>query len=312
MNPILGDTVPFRNMGGPHNVHANDDSFRCANGCDGAGEVLPDDQILARWFAFNPDDTQQSWLGNVGIIGGGIATVDAVLTGRPMDSEFRSFTRHATGAGSSDLCVHGLQSRSRSIFTSSVTGCGEGHLDPTRLTQPASLRVRKPDRLAQSQEHAMKRNFALLATAAALALSGLSAHAGCVDPRVMVQNAATRTPPVIVMPKTEAMNDRDNGGHNGIVGTWQVSYTSGGSPAGEAFIQWHDDGTEFENIDFPILGGNICMGSWRQLDHRHVSRVAHRLAVHGRKPDRLLHRDRDRHGVARRQFLYGQQRHEDL
>jgi hypothetical protein len=73
---------------------------------------------------------------------------------------------------------------------------------------------------------------------------------------------------VIVMP---TVTDH-NGGHNGIVGTWQVSYTSGGSPAGEAFIQWHDDGTEFENIDFPILGGNICMGSWQQLPHRQVSR----------------------------------------
>ena len=83
----------------------------------------------------------------------------------------------------------------------------------------------------------MKRNFALLATAAALALSGLSAHAGCVDPRVMGQNAAGRMPPVLVMPKAEAnasatATDRHDDGHDGIVGTWQVSYTTGGSPGG--------------------------------------------------------------------------------
>ncbi len=122
----------------------------------------------------------------------------------------------------------------------------------------------------------MKRNFALLATATALALSGLSAHAGCVDPRVMVQNAAGRMPPVLVMPKAEAgasaTAGNRNDGHGGIVGTWQVSYTTGGAPGGEAFIQWHDDGTEWENIDFPILSGNICMGSWRQLDHGRVHR----------------------------------------
>jgi hypothetical protein len=41
---------------------------------------------------------------------------------------------------------------------------------------------------------------------------------------------------------------------------------------GEAFIQWHSDGTEWENIDFPILGGNICMGSWKAIGGNKVSR----------------------------------------
>ena len=34
----VGDTVTWSNLGGAqHNVHADDNSFRCANGCDGAG-----------------------------------------------------------------------------------------------------------------------------------------------------------------------------------------------------------------------------------------------------------------------------------
>ncbi|HSE13341.1 MAG TPA: plastocyanin/azurin family copper-binding protein [Rudaea sp.] len=36
----VGDSVTFNNLGGiavAHNVHADDDSFRCANGCDGQG-----------------------------------------------------------------------------------------------------------------------------------------------------------------------------------------------------------------------------------------------------------------------------------
>ena len=36
----VGDTVTFTNLGGTiaaHNVHADDNSFRCANGCDGDG-----------------------------------------------------------------------------------------------------------------------------------------------------------------------------------------------------------------------------------------------------------------------------------
>ena len=32
-----GGTVTFVNLGGEHNVTANDGSFRCANGCDGSG-----------------------------------------------------------------------------------------------------------------------------------------------------------------------------------------------------------------------------------------------------------------------------------
>jgi len=33
----VGDTVTFQNASGPHNVHADNGSFRCANGCDGVG-----------------------------------------------------------------------------------------------------------------------------------------------------------------------------------------------------------------------------------------------------------------------------------
>ena len=118
----------------------------------------------------------------------------------------------------------------------------------------------------------MNRNFALLATAAALALTGLSAHAGCVDPRVAVQNAANRMPPVLPAAAKSAA-DSDHHDRDSIVGTWIVNYTSGGNPAGDAFIQWHDDGTEWENIDFPILGGNVCMGEWQRTGHRHVERT---------------------------------------
>ena len=118
----------------------------------------------------------------------------------------------------------------------------------------------------------MNRNFALLATAAALTLTGLSAHAGCVDPRVAVQNAANRMPPVLP-PAAKAAAGDDHHDNDSIVGTWIVNYTSGGNPAGDAFIQWHDDGTEWENIDFPILGGNICMGEWQRTGHRQVQRT---------------------------------------
>ena len=34
---VPGGTVTFVNLGGEHNVTADDGSFRCANGCDGSG-----------------------------------------------------------------------------------------------------------------------------------------------------------------------------------------------------------------------------------------------------------------------------------
>ena len=46
-----GDTVTFTNLGGvavAHNVHADDDSFRCANGCRGVGGATGDPSA-AQW-----------------------------------------------------------------------------------------------------------------------------------------------------------------------------------------------------------------------------------------------------------------------
>lgn len=57
-----------------------------------------------------------------------------------------------------------------------------------------------------------------------------------------------------------------------IVGTSQVSYAAGGTVYGEALIQRHSDGTEWDNIDFPVLSGNLCMGSWKVVGEDRVSR----------------------------------------
>ena len=112
----------------------------------------------------------------------------------------------------------------------------------------------------------MKRILIGTAVVATLALSGLSARAGCVDPRNASQTATSNL-------EAGAMLSRagHDAGEN-IVGTWFVAYTTEGFPPGEAFIQWHRDGTEWENINHPVLGGNICMGSWKIVDRSHVFR----------------------------------------
>lgn len=105
------------------------------------------------------------------------------------------------------------------------------------------------------------------AVVATLSLSGLSARASCVDPRSAGQPASSLNLNLGQMPGHAGQNAGEN-----IVGTWHVVYTTGGATSGEAFIQWHSDGTEWENINYPVLGGNICMGSWKMTDHSHVSR----------------------------------------
>ena len=209
-----GDTVTFiSETGVPHNVHANDDSFRCAAGCDNDGhggsgaaqsgpwratvrfdhagtvgyrcdphgqygmvgavqvveggggttfvpithgftgawydpgqsghglflEVLEGNQILAWWFTFNPEGTEQAWFGNVGTIDGDTATVDAVQTvggrwipnfdpGNVTQPSWGTLTFHFTD------CNHGEVD-----FVSTMPGYGSGHMDLTRLTQPAGV-----------------------------------------------------------------------------------------------------------------------------------------------------------------------------
>jgi hypothetical protein len=107
-----------------------------------------------------------------------------------------------------------------------------------------------------------------------------TAAAACVD---SLQSLRQTT--LVVPPRPTALGPRaagagqparveDNGRHGGlvdrIVGTWLVTYT--GALPGQAFIQWHDDGTEWENIHLPILGGTICMGDWKAIDENHVRR----------------------------------------
>lgn len=113
------------------------------------------------------------------------------------------------------------------------------------------------------------------------------AGASCVEPSSLAQRTLlTPSRPSALAPSRPAAlaarlakdgqtgQVEDNGRHGGlidrIVGTWHVTY--GGFLAGQAFIQWHSDGTEWENIALPTLGGNICMGDWRAIDENHVRR----------------------------------------
>jgi hypothetical protein len=48
----------------------------------------------------------------------------------------------------------------------------------------------------------------------------------------------------------------------GLVGLWQVTYTSGGQVVDEAFEVWHSDGTEMILDITPPAEENACFGVW--------------------------------------------------
>jgi hypothetical protein len=123
----------------------------------------------------------------------------------------------------------------------------------------------------------------LIGTAAIGALMlGLNAYASCADPRIKAEAGTFEQMPGVDLQQMSIASplDEADAGVNAqnasqaIVGTWLAVYTPDGSstPNGKAFIQWHGDFTEWENIDYPVLGGNICMGSWKPVDQSHVSR----------------------------------------
>jgi hypothetical protein len=102
-------------------------------------EVLPGSQMLAWWFTFNPDGTQQAWFGNVGAIDGDTATIDALQAqgGRWIPNfDPANVTQPAWGrlVFTFTDCNHG-----RVDFTSTAPGYGSGHMDLTRITEPEGL-----------------------------------------------------------------------------------------------------------------------------------------------------------------------------
>src|SRR5436305_5792470 len=94
------------------------------------------------------------------------------------------------------------------------------------------FRTRGPRRLrggtdgrgrANRQENVMNRTLILVAATAAAALSGVSAYAGCADPRN--SEAFHQTPP-ISLPLSAGINRaHTSDAATNIVGTWLVTYT---------------------------------------------------------------------------------------
>lgn len=117
----------------------------------------------------------------------------------------------------------------------------------------------------------MKTLLAFSALTLSSLIYALPASAGCADQGASGALARMSSGTQSFAPALR-ISSTSSSASSSIVGTWFVAYTSGGQPAGQAFIQWHSDGTEWENVNFPVLGGNLCLGSWKAIDATHVSR----------------------------------------
>ena len=113
---------------------------------------------------------------------------------------------------------------------------------------------------------------AILGASILAALFSAPASASCMDPSAAAGQGSSHPVPHLALAPAALSSSGSEDAAQKIVGTWQVSYATQGSVYGVAFIQWHSDGTEWENVDFPILGGNICLGSWKSVGGNRVSR----------------------------------------
>ena len=103
--------------------------------------------------------------------------------------------------------------------------------------------------------------------------------AGCALP---YKAGATPSIPLLSPPGSASLNhqeDEDSNKPASIVGLWHVIYTatsaSGPFPPtpfefNSSYKMWHGDGTEFENVGLPPVGGNICYGVWKKLPNGSV------------------------------------------
>jgi len=104
-----------------------------------SGAPSASDQLVAYWYTFNPEGTQQAWFGGVGPINGDTAVVTTFqTTGGRWIPNFDPTTIVNNPWGTLTFtftdCSHG-----RVDFSSTATGFGTGHMDLVRLTQLAGL-----------------------------------------------------------------------------------------------------------------------------------------------------------------------------
>ena len=163
MTVNVGDTVTFTNLGGAaHNVHADDNSFRCANGCDGSGgNGNPSAMDWSATVTFTKPGVVNYHCDVHGAMGmTGSITVNAATAGKNLGGYMSGnwfnpnqgghgfqleFTNRSTGATTSDMVaiwfVYGPSGTSANDGSGQNWIYAEGDYDTTKntVTLPAIL-----------------------------------------------------------------------------------------------------------------------------------------------------------------------------
>jgi hypothetical protein len=113
----------------------------------------------------------------------------------------------------------------------------------------------------------MSRSLLLLTAASVLGLAG--AAQACDFDTAKGQTALKL--PAFMLPHGPSQPGNLDAAHN-VIGTWLVDYVVNGTTVIQALVQWHPDGTEWQSGTQPVTSGNICVGSWKSVDFKHVSR----------------------------------------
>jgi hypothetical protein len=106
----------------------------------------------------------------------------------------------------------------------------------------------------------------VFAMVAGLLLTTASAHAACGS----FSGVGLKSGAVLPMLGQAEGESEGSASSASIVGLWHVVYTANGAIFNESLDQWHSDGTEFENANVPVAGGNICFGVWKTVGARTV------------------------------------------
>jgi len=104
---------------------------------------------------------------------------------------------------------------------------------------------------------------------AAILISGTNAGA-CSLPGGMGLTSVNFIDPSVKLGLPRTQNDTaqaqrgPSASQAGVVGLWQVTYSSAGTVVDMAFETFHSDGTEMLNDTTPPAAGNVCFGVWIQ------------------------------------------------
>lgn len=104
------------------------------------------------------------------------------------------------------------------------------------------------------------RQTALIASAViSLMFLTNTANASCFD-------QGRRTSSAIPKGLLRQMDTAQNAANGTIAGLWHATYTTSDNQLfQESFDMWHLDGTELESANVNPIGGNFCLGVWKQL-----------------------------------------------